>query len=297
MAPKRGLGRGLGALISASENTMQAANEAGILEIELTRIEPNLQQPRKHFDDEALAELAESIKLFGVIQPLIVKEAEDGYYVIVAGERRWRAARIAGLTHLPVIIKDYTDIEVLQVALIENIQRKDLNPIEEAFCYKRLADEFSLTQEEVAKKVGKARNSISYAMGLLNLDVRVQNMLMEGKLTPGHARSLMTLKDHEAEYTLAEKIIEGGLTTRETQELLRQIQEKEVVPQSNEGPAASARQKVFSKPKYSAVENDLQTILGTNVNVVFGKRKGKIEIEYYSNDDLERLIGMFKRLR
>jgi len=293
--PKKGLGRGLGALISASESTMQAANQAGILEIELTRIEPNLQQPRKHFDEEALAELAESIKMFGVIQPLIVKQAEGGYYTIVAGERRWRAARLAGLTHLPAIVKDYTDVEVLQVALIENIQRKDLNPIEEAFCYKRLADEFSFTQEVIAKKVGKSRNSISYAMGLLNLDLRVQNMLMEGTLTPGHARSLMILKDNEAEYALAEKIAEDGLTTRQTQELVKQLQEKVALAETREEP--KAEQKALSKPRYTAVENDLKTILGTSVNIVFGKRKGKIEIEYYSNDDLDRLLGMFKRLR
>ncbi|MCL2853129.1 MAG: ParB/RepB/Spo0J family partition protein [Defluviitaleaceae bacterium] len=291
---KRGLGRGLGALISASEKTMQTGNQVGVLELELTQLEPNPDQPRKHFDDESMAELAESIKSYGVIQPLIVKQVDDSYYLIIAGERRWRAARLAGLTHLPVIVKDYTDEEVLHVALIENIQRKDLNPIEEAMCYRRLADEFQLTQEEISKQVGKSRNSITYALGLLNLDLRVQNYLIEGSLTPGHARSVMTIKDNDAQYELAEKIIDEGLTTRQTQALLKERQEETLPVKDTWTPRAS---KPSGAPRFAAVESDLRTIMGTGVNIVNGKKKGKIEIEYYSGDELERLIGMFKRLR
>ena len=295
MTQKMGLGRGLGALISASEKTMQAGNQAGVLELELTRIEPNPKQPRKHFDGESLAELAESIKSFGVIQPLIVKQAEGGYYLIIAGERRWRAARLAGLTSLPAIVKDYTDAEALHVALIENIQRKDLNPIEEALCYKRLSDEFQLTQDEIAQKVGKSRNSISYALGLLNLDLRVQNYLIEGRLTPGHARTIMTIKnDSEAQHDLAEKIIEEGLTTRQTQALLKSMQEEALKVTAVRSPRLP---KAPGIPKFAAVESDLMTILGASVSIVDGKKKGKIEIEYYSSEELERLIGMFKRLR
>jgi len=293
---KKGLGRGLGALISASEKTMETGNQVGVLNLELTRIEPNPQQPRKYFDEESLAELAESIKNFGVIQPLIVKQAEGGYYQIIAGERRWRAARIAGLVFLPAIVKDYTDADVLHVALIENIQRKDLNPIEEALCYKRLADEFQLTQEEISQKVGKSRNSISYAMGLLGLDLRVQNYLIESRLTPGHARSIMTVKDNEAQHSLAEKIIEEGLTTRQTQALLKSISDE---PQAKPAdiPAAPSVSKASALPKFASLESDLRTILGAGVNIIDGKKKGKIEIEYYSADELERLIAMLKRLR
>jgi len=162
--PKKGLGRGLGALISMSERTMQTANQTGVMDLELTQIEPNLQQPRRHFDEDALADLSQSIKNFGIIQPLVVKQAENGYYVIVAGERRWRAARLAGLTHVPAIVKDYTDAEVLQVALIENVQREDLNPIEEAMCYRRLADELLLTQEDIAQDLETDRANISRSL-------------------------------------------------------------------------------------------------------------------------------------
>ena len=292
--PKKGLGRGLGALISMSERTMQTANQTGVMDLELTQIEPNLQQPRRHFDEDALADLSQSIKNFGIIQPLVVKQAENGYYVIVAGERRWRAARLAGLTHVPAIVKDYTDAEVLQVALIENVQREDLNPIEEAMCYRRLADELLLTQEDIAQIVGKSRNTISYAIGLLNLDPRVQSFLIEGQLTPGHARSLMTEKDGEVQHAIAQKIIEDGLTTRQANELVKSTQAEAAPSKATWQPKTS---KLQSAQKFHTTENDLKTILGAKVNIVDGKKKGKIEIEYYSGDELERLIGMFKKLR
>jgi len=275
---------------------MEAGNRVGVLELELTNIEPNPNQPRKHFDDDSLAELADSIKNFGVIQPLIVQQGEAGYYRIIAGERRWRAARIAGLSHLPAIVKDYTDADVLHVALIENIQRKDLNPIEEALCYKRLADEFRLTQEEIAQKVGKSRNSITYAMGLLGLDLRVQNHLIESRLTPGHARSIMTIKDNDEQHSLAEKIIEEGLTTRQTQDLVKAMKQEAQTAQK-ESAWTPRMPRESTAPKFAAVEGDLRTILGAGVSIIDGKKKGKIEIEYYSSDELERLIALFKKLR
>lgn len=295
--PRKGLGRGLGALIGANEKTMEAANQAGVLEIDLTHIEPNPSQPRKYFDDVSIQELADSIRVFGVIQPLILKKT-DNYYTIVAGERRWRAARLAGLRSLPAIIKDYTDAQVLQVALIENIQRRDLNPIEEALCYKRLVDEFFFTQEEIAGKLGKSRNTISYALGLLLLDPRVQNMLVEGLLTPGHARFLAQVRNTDNQARLAQHIVEQSLTTRQTQELVKQAGEAMAEP--SEADASQA-----SKPKsgqeglglhYTALEKDLKTILGAQVNIKYGKNKGRIEIEYYSPDELDRLLGLFKGL-
>ena len=283
---KRGLGRGLGALIGANDKAMEAGSESGVLEIDINEIEPNPDQPRKHFDQDALAELAESIKAFGVIQPLVLKKC-DGYYSIIAGERRWRAARLAGVRNLPAVVRQFSDAEILQVALIENIQRRDLNPIEEALCYKRLVDEFFFTQDEIATKIGKSRNSVSYAIGLLGLALGVQNLLVEGLITPGHARFLLQLKDFGMQQELAERIVDESLTTRQTEELVRQILSGRIATSATPPPQPSI---------HASLENDLRTILGADVHIKEGKNKGRIEIEYYSPSELDRLLGIFRRL-
>lgn len=291
-AAKKALGKGLGALIAgagAEQEHEAAAVGAGVVEIDVNSIEPNKNQPRKYFDDEALRELADSLSEFGVIQPIIVKQ-EDGYYSIVAGERRWRAARLAGLRAVPAIVKDYAEVDMLQIALIENIQRQDLNPIEEAMCYKRLVDEYFFTQEDIAAKLGKSRNSISYAMSLLNLDERVQNFIAEGKLTAGHGRPLGAVKDAVGQFELAERAIECGASVRETEKMVKAFLEAE---------KADAGERPAPKPKpaaYAHVENDLRHILGTKVSLRDGKDKGVIEIEYYSPEELDRLVGMFKKI-
>ena len=288
---KKALGKGLGALIGAAEADHAApVHDHGVMEIDLNKIEPNRAQPRKYFDDEGLRELAESLKQYGVIQPLIVTREND-YYSIVAGERRWRAARLAGLSVVPVVVKDYTTADILQVALIENIQREDLNPIEEALCYRRLADEYFFTQEEIAAKVGKSRNSISYALGLLNLDGRVQNLIIEGKLTAGHARHLLPVKDGDTQFDLAEAVIENEAGVRETEKFVKHFlanadKEKKDTP-------TPPRQ----SPDFLRLEKDLRHIFGTKVNIKDGKTKGRIEIEYYTPEEFERLLGLFKNIK
>lgn len=292
MSAKKGLGKGLDALITQGhtpELPDSTTVMSGIIEIDINKVEPNRQQPRKYFEEESLAELAVSIEQYGIIQPLIVKEENNGLYSIIAGERRWRAARIAKMAAVPVIIKDYTPMETLQIALIENIQRQDLNPIEEALCYKRLTDEFFFKQEDIAQKVGKSRNSISYAMSLLNLDMRVQNFIIEQKLAPSHARALLTIKDDDDQFHFAEKAIDDDLSLRDLERLVKEYLSTPV--EEEERPAVKKQSVAYAK-----VENDLQHILGTKVIIRDGKNKGKIEIEYYSPDELDRLLGMFKRL-
>ena len=219
MAKKFGLGKGLGALISENE---EETNENSKLLIPLNKIKSNAEQPRKSFDNERIAELAESIKHHGIIQPLILmKENED--YVIIAGERRWRAAKMAGLKEVPAIIMDITEKEVLEVSLIENIQRQDLNPIEEALAYKRLIDEFKLTQEELSKRIGKSRTTITNCMRLINLDDRVKEYIIEGVLSEGHGRTLLSINDEELQYTIAQKVIDEGLSVRELEKLIKKV--------------------------------------------------------------------------
>ena len=305
MQQKSALGKGLGALIGATEKTMLAGATAktGVMEVDLTSIEPNKDQPRKYFEEEALSELSESIRKFGVIQPLIVAEEyyEDGtpYYKIVAGERRWRAARLAGLKTLPVVVKNYSNEQILEVSIIENIQRENLSPIEEAMSYRRLAEEFSLTQEEIASKVGKKRNTITYAMGLLALDLRVQNFIGEGKITPGHARAIGLIKNHEGQFLFAQKIIDEDLTTREATKLQKEMEAMEKLTELVEETKETVEEKQTedTAPIFASIESDLQTILGASVSIVNGKKKGKIEIAYHSSDELDRLIAILKKLR
>lgn len=278
---KRGLGKGLGALISTEE---KVEDKGSVIEIDINKIEPNKDQPRKNFNQDSLNELAESIKEFGIIQPLILNE-KDGYYTIVAGERRWRAARIAKLNTVPAIIRNYGDLETLQVALIENIQREDLNPIEEALCYQKLIDIFFFKKEDIAAKVGKSRNTIGSMISLLSLDPRVQNFITEGRLLIGHGRRLLDISDNSLQFEAAERIMENELSVKEAGLLIDRLLKE-----------GTEKKKAAEKPLplYARLEDDLKNILGTKVNIKDGKNKGKIEIEYYSEDELDRLMGIFK---
>lgn len=289
---KKGLGMGLGALMSS--NDLEGAGNK-VHEIDINKINPNKNQPRTTFNDDSLQELADSINEIGIIQPLIVKKNGE-FYEIIAGERRWRAARIAGLRKIPVIVKDYDDLKVLEAALIENVQREDLNPMEEAFTYVRFADEFNLSQEEIAKKVGKSRSAVANSMRLVNLDPRVQIFVKEGKLSNGHGRTLLSIDDGELQFELAEKIIDDGLSVRQTEELVKYTIENINKPVENE----EEKEKTTVNPEVAReclrISNELKSIFGTKVNIKNNKNKGngKIEIEYSSIDDLDRIVGLIK---
>lgn len=293
-ARKGGLGKGLDSLIAdrrpvaVKENSNSSAKEEKAennspLMVKLSEVEPNREQPRKYFDKEAMQELADSIKKYGVIQPLLVEKKEK-YYEIIAGERRWRAAKIAGLKEIPVVLKELSEQEKMEIALIENIQREDLNPIEEAQAYKRLLDEFHLKQEDVAKSVSKSRSAITNSMRLLKLDERVQNMVAGEELSAGHARALLSISDVEKQYELAQKIVEKGLSVREVEALLKKKPAKEEKAETN-----TAEELI-----YRNFENNLKEIYGTKVSIKNQKGKGKIEISYYSVDELERILDMLQ---
>lgn len=286
MAGKRsGLGKGLDALIADTNTEKKAkttkSNEQESL-ISINKIEPNKEQPRKHFEEDALLELSESIKQYGIIQPLVVAKSDNGYYKIIAGERRWRAAKMAGLKEVPVVVKNFTDIEIAEISLIENIQREDLNPIEEAVAYKRLMEEFNLKHDEVAEKVSKSRATITNALRLLNLDERVQKMLIEDMISMGHARALLSLNDGDKQYDVANKIFDNKLSVREVEKLVKNYDEKK--PEKKETPV-----KDFI---LTDLENNLKDILGSKVNICDKEGKGKIEIEYYSKEDLDRIYDL-----
>ncbi len=282
---KRGLGKGLAALIT--DHSVEELTYSGIQEIEIQKIEPNRKQPRKLFNENTLQELAESIKQYGIVQPLLVKKMDE-YYEIIAGERRWRAARIAGIKKVPVIIKEYSLQEALEISLIENIQREDLNPIEEAESYKRLTEDFGLSQEEVATKVGKNRSTITNSMRLLQLDERVQGMIIDERVSSGHGRALLSIGDHQKQYELAEKIIQNNISVRETERLVKVAQETKVAtPPPNQRLQA----------EYKHIEEQFKHILGTKVQLSQGRKKGKIEIEYYSDDDLDRILQLMKSIQ
>ena len=252
--------------------------------MKISDIEPNREQPRKNFDKEALQELADSIKQFGIIQPIVVQKKDD-YYEIIAGERRWRAAKLAKLKEVPVIIKEYSDREVMEIALIENIQRKDLNPIEEALAYKSLIDEYSLKQEELANRVSKSRTAIANSMRLLKLTDSVQNMLINDEISMGHARALLTLEQEDLQIEAAKTIVSRGLSVRDTEKFVKSI----LNPKQVKLPIPSAEAAI-----YDAIANKLREKMGTKVSINHKKNgKGKIEIEYYSQEELERLLEMF----
>ena len=282
-------GRGVSALFGEENVEVEST---GFIEVNINKIDNNKEQPRKSFDDESLRELAESIKEVGILQPITVKEVANGYEII-AGERRWRAARLAGLATVPVIIKKYSDLEALEASLIENLQRVDLNPLEEALTYKRLATEFNLSQEEIAARVGKSRAVVANAMRLLNLDSRVQDFVREGRLSNGHARALLGIADSDLQYETAERVIEEMLSVRQTEELVKELNEPK---QEDQPKAKSGIKDPEAVRAYLAMAKDLKSILGAKVNIKNGKNKGKIEIEYFSEDELERLVGLIKSI-
>ena len=297
MAAARGLGKGLDTMIpnkiggdkSSAETTKKPEIGKDVVYVKIGKVEPNREQPRKSFDEDALLELSESLKQYGVLQPLLVQDKKD-YYEIIAGERRWRAAKLAGLKEVPVIIKKLTDQEIVEISLIENIQRENLNPIEEALAYKRLLKEFNLKQDEVAERVSKSRTAVTNSMRLLKLDERVQQMVIDDLISTGHARALLAIPDNEDQYNLAQQIFDEKLSVRETEKLVKKFQkQKSELPKKQEDDGMS----VF----YEDMEQKLKAIMGTKVAIHYkNKDKGKIEIEYYSNNELERILELFQSI-
>ena len=298
MAVKRnGLGKGLDSLIpNKAEKTLKTneqkpevnktdekTSETGEILVKINQVEPNREQPRKDFDEDSLMELADSIKQFGILQPLIVQKKKD-YYEIIAGERRWRAAKLAGVKEVPVIIKEYTDQEIVEISLIENIQRENLNPIEEAMAYKRLLEEFNLKQDEVAERVSKSRTAVTNSMRLLKLSSRVQQMIVDDMISTGHARALLAIDDEEQQYQLANRIFDEKLSVRETEKLVKALKnpKKEI-----------KKEKLEHTFVYQNIEEQMKNIIGTKVSVnAKANGKGRIEIEYYSEKELERIYDL-----
>lgn len=303
-AKKNGLGKGLDSLITnkvskpavkeapstKTSTSTDKVNDAVFMNI--AKVEPNREQPRKKFDEDALLELSESIKQFGVLQPLLVQERDD-YYEIIAGERRWRAAKLAGIKEVPVIIKKLTEQEIMEISLIENIQREDLNPIEEAQAYKRLLTEFNLKQDEVAERVSKSRTAVTNAMRLLKLNDKVQQMVIDEMLTTGHARALLGIEDQEKQYVVAQRIFDEKLSVRDTEKLVKNLQ--------NEKADVSASTKKIDpqlEAVYRNLEEQMKSILGTKVFInPKDDKKGKLEIEYYSQDELDRIIDLLRTVQ
>lgn len=297
---KTGLGKGLDSLIPASPVKKKVEKETAALlqakpavkkeevKLRITEVEPNRDQPRKKFDEDALLELSESIKQYGVIQPLLVQKKDD-YYQIIAGERRWRAAKLAGLKEIPVIIKNLSEQEMVEVSLIENIQRENLNPIEEAQAFKRLLTDFHMKQDEIAGRVSKSRTAITNSMRLLKLDERVQEMVIDDMLSTGHARALLAIEDNELQYKVAIQVFDEKLSVREVEKLVKSITTEKV-------------EKKKKEPEnhflYADIEEKMKALLGTKVVINHrANNKGKIEIEYYSNDELERLLDLFQSIQ
>ena len=283
---RRGLGKGLDALLPSIDELDTDAQSGHVQEIEINQIDPNTDQPRKKFDQEEIKELAESIKQHGVVQPIIVKPNKERYMIVV-GERRWRAARIAGLTHIPAIIRDISENEVVEIALIENLQREDLNPIEEAQGIKQLIEEYGLTQEEVAERIGWSRPAVSNSLRLLTLSEEIIKHIEDGLITPGHARALLSLRDHTLRDILVKNIIENDLSVREAENLAKRLEGED---KKQKGAANTA------KPSYLIeIEENLEEYFGTRVTIKPGRKRGIIQIEYYSNEDLERIMDRMKR--
>lgn len=301
-----GLGRGLDALIpnkagGMSKETVKRTRSTGKKEkteaqekpaaerlVKISSVEPNLNQPRRHFDEDALMELSESIKQYGVLQPLLVSDKKD-YFEIIAGERRWRAAKMAGLKEVPVVVKEFTDQEIVEISLIENIQREDLNAVEEAMAYKRLMDEFHLKQDEIADRVGKSRTAVTNSMRLLKLSAKVQQMLIDEMITAGHARAILAVSDMEKQESLAMRVFDEKLSVRETEKLVKAVL---APPKEKKSHSYSAEDAA-----YENLEEKMKSIMGTKVLIHRKKNdKGKIEIEYYSRDELERIIDLFESI-
>ncbi len=278
---KKGLGKGLDMLFS-DDNPVSI--ESGITDLKLVQVEPNSNQPRKTFDNEKLEILADSIKEHGLIQPIIVVKNKKGNYTIVAGERRWRAAKKAGLETIPAVIKDYSDRTVTEVALIENLQREDLNPIEEALGYKSLMDEYKLTQDEISKRIGKSRSAVANSLRLLTLEKELQKYLISGQISEGHARAILSLNGEVLREFLLNRIIDEGLNVRQAEKLAKDLQ---VVKEEKPKKVTAADIEI------EKIKNRLEQGFGTKVKIKNGASKGKIEIEYYGNDDLERILSYF----
>lgn len=287
MATKKfGLGKGLGALIP-EENIINDTNQEKInqiLNININKIQANTEQPRRFFDDSKILELSESLKQHGIIQPLVLTK-KDKKYIIVAGERRWRAAKLAGFKEVPAITMELSDENLLQVSLIENIQREDLNPIEEALAYEKLLKEYKLTQEELSFKIGKSRTSITNAVRLLKLDNRVKEYLIQGIISEGHGKVLLTLENGDLQYEVTQKIIDDNLSVRETEKIIKQIL-------NNKNNNEEQETKKTLNPYYKDLKDKLQDYFGTKVSINSNKNKGKIEIEYYSEEDLQRILDI-----
>ena len=310
MAGRRtgGLGKGLDALIPnkaggpskepakktrsavvKKDKTTEKDNPAAERLVKISSVEPNLNQPRRHFDEDALLELSESIKQYGVLQPLLVSDKKD-YFEIIAGERRWRAAKMAGLKEVPVVVKEFTDQEIVEISLIENIQREDLNPIEEAMAYKRLMEEFHLKQDEIADRVAKSRTAVTNSMRLLKLSSKVQEMVIADMISAGHARALLGISDEALQETTAMKVFDEKLSVRETEKLVKNLVSPAKKVKTERNTAEDAI--------YESLEEKMKGIMGTKVSIQRKKNnKGKIEIEYYSRDELERIIDLFESIK
>ncbi len=288
----RGLGKGLDSLIPASVPKAEPVQETAAKEdnaqgtyVKITKVEPNREQPRKNFDEDALQELADSIKQYGIVEPLIVQDRKT-YYEIIAGERRWRAAKLAGLKEVPVIVRNYTEQEIVEISLIENIQREDLNPIEEAQAYRRLLTEFNLKQDEVAERVSKSRTAVTNSMRLLKLCDEVQQMIIDDMITTGHARALISIDDPEQQYTIAQKVFDEKLSVRDVEKLVKNLNKPEKV--KKEPVTDKALEAV-----YQDLEEKLKQSLGTKVSIASkGDGAGKLEIEFYTHDDLEKITDL-----
>ena len=296
MAAKRGLGKGIDAMISGDDTKAKKVVKEVIKEvdtIDINKIEPNSNQPRKNFNEDKIHELAESIKQHGLIEPLIVQKGKKGFYTIIAGERRWRAAREAGVKEIPVVVKEYSDQQVMEIALIENIQREDLNAIEEAEAYERLIKDFNLKQDEVAERVSKSRVAITNSLRLLKLDPRVREMIIEDKIKSGHARALLSVTDLEEQYRLAVMIFDNSMSVRETEKMV-----KKYLADKDKPTKEVKKKDTQTELIYKDYEEKLKTVIGTKVNINNkGKGKGKIEIEYFSPDEFDRIIGMMMSMR
>ena len=289
MASERGLGKGLGALLGDAALQSQ---EGGSVSLPLAQVEPGLKQPRKRFDEETLADLADSIRTHGIIQPLTVRRLSSGYYQIIAGERRWRAAKLAGLSEVPAVIIEADDRKVMELGLIENLQREDLNPMEEAMGYRTLMEEYGLTQEETAQRVGKSRPAVANALRLIALPDAIRHLVEEGQLSAGHARALLSISSSTLQKKLAQKIIAEGLSVRQTEALAKRFAREEAQEET-----AYAAPPDHMKLYRDAAAKDLTTRWGRKVSITMGPKKGKLEFEFYNDEDLTELLDRLSDLR
>lgn len=290
MAIKKGLGKGLDSMIPEKKTKaeMKEVQDKALSEIKISEIDPNMGQPRKSFNEDELLELAESIKIHGVIQPIILTK-RGKRYEIIAGERRWRASKLAGLTKIPAVIREYTDKEIMEVSLIENIQRQDLNPIEEALAFKNLIDEYKMKQDDLAERVSKSRSAITNALRLLKLDDKVKAMLAEGLISTGHARAILAVEDKNKQQILATRIFDEKLSVRETEKLVKQILENR---------ESKKEEKSSEKLIYKKLEDSLKSIIGSKVSIKSKENgKGKIEIDYYSIEELDRITELLSTIK